>query len=293
VVVDDASEDGTSKWLGMVSDGRLRLLTLPDRRERSAARNAGLAECRASLVLFLDDDDLLMPDALTRLGRTFERRSAGAAVGAVRIVGEDGSSRRQFVHPRFPWGGPVYRETLFGWSPIAGAVLFRRSVLEEAGGWAPDVSWGEDVDLLLRVSARWPLSFTPRQVLRYRQHPASTRANIQPGDMTDVRGQHVASLPRDERSTAERVLDAGRAFGRAEAAFRRLELGLATSELRRALALAPWVHRSPLLGPQVTALQAKLGAGRAVGPGTLRALRSARHRFRRLSGRDVGGTRDG
>src|SRR5437016_5583373 len=54
VVVDDASEDGTWEWLQMLVDPRIHALRQPQHRERSAARNRGLAEARGEYVLFLD-----------------------------------------------------------------------------------------------------------------------------------------------------------------------------------------------------------------------------------------------
>ena len=104
--------------------------------------------------------------------------------------------------------------------------------------------------------------------------------------MTDVRGRYVATLPAERSVIASPILEAGRAFDRAEVAFRSMDLRRAQAELRRALRLAPWVSRSFLLGPNVMALRAKLALGHLAGPTTVQSLRSIRTRGRAMLQRD-------
>jgi len=286
VVVDDASTDGTADRLRAMIDGRIRVLILGRHHERSRARNAGLAQSAGSYVLFLDDDDMLTKEALGRLLKAATRRKCAAAIGSSRRFTEDGMSRRQIVHPRVPWTGEVWRETVFGWQTVPGTTLFARAALERAGGWDEGVSWAEDIDLLLRVSALGAFAFVPTTVLAYRLHAGSTRATIEQADMTDVRGRYVETLPRDRSLTALQILEAGRAFDRGESAFRAMNLRQADKELRRALQLAPWVSRSFLLGPSVAALRAKLALGSLTGPGAMASLRGIRARGRSLLQRD-------
>ena len=289
VVVDDASTDGTADRLRAMTDGQIRLLVLGRHHERSGARNAGLAHSTGSYVLFLDDDDMLTKQALDRLLKAATRRRCAAAIGSLRRFREDGMSRRQFAHPRVPWIGEVWRETVFGWGAVPGTTLFARAAIEAAGGWDESISWAEDIDLLLRVSALGAFAFVPTIVLAYRLHASSTRATIEQADMTDVRGRYVATLPRDRSVRAQKILEAGRAFGRAESAFRAMNLRQADKQLRRALQLAPWVSRSFLVGPSVTALRAKLALGSLTGPAAMASLRSIRAQGRSLLQRDPDG----
>ncbi|RIH87414.1 Chondroitin synthase [Meiothermus luteus] len=63
IVVDDGSEDGTSKRLGALRDPRLEVVCQP-RGGLAAARNAGLARARGRYVLFNDDDMVPEPGFL-------------------------------------------------------------------------------------------------------------------------------------------------------------------------------------------------------------------------------------
>lgn len=64
VVVDDGSTDGSRKLLRSYGD-RIRLVTQPNGGEGAAA-NAGFAISRGDIVIFLDSDDVLMPDCAAR-----------------------------------------------------------------------------------------------------------------------------------------------------------------------------------------------------------------------------------
>jgi GT2 family glycosyltransferase len=195
-------------------------------------------------------------------------------------------ARRQIVHPRVQWTGEVWREAVFGWGTVPGTILFAREALDRVGGWDESISWAEDHDLLLRVSALGAFAFVPETVLAYRLHGASTRALIERSEMTDVRGRYVATLLAERSAIASPILEAGRAFDRAQAAFRTIDLRRAQAELGIALRLAPWVSRSFLLGPNVMALRAKLALGHLTGPKTVQGLRSIRTRGRSMLLRD-------
>ena len=77
IVVDDGSRDATARIVAAVEDTRVRLISTPNSGP-GAARNRGLAACRAPLVLFLDADDLLLPDALEQMVATMAASPASS-----------------------------------------------------------------------------------------------------------------------------------------------------------------------------------------------------------------------
>ena len=56
IVVDDASQDGTAKWVAAAYP-HIKLIRNPINRGVSASRNAGLAAGGGQFIAFLDDDD--------------------------------------------------------------------------------------------------------------------------------------------------------------------------------------------------------------------------------------------
>lgn len=75
IVVDDGSEPPVSQDLveQIVGNTRLKLVRHDERRGVPAARNAGLDWANGDVVLYLDDDDLLMPAALQILRDLFRK----------------------------------------------------------------------------------------------------------------------------------------------------------------------------------------------------------------------------
>jgi len=73
IIVDDDSTDATRDWLTTLSDPRVTIILLPQRRGVSAARNIGINAARAPLVAFLDSDDSYLPHRLSGPLAAFDR----------------------------------------------------------------------------------------------------------------------------------------------------------------------------------------------------------------------------
>lgn len=93
IVVDDTFRDNTTEipaalvgrypFISWVVDGR--------RRGLNAARNYGLSECKAPLVLFLDPGDVLLPNALGELITWVEKEKGYYTYGNTQIIKQVGS----------------------------------------------------------------------------------------------------------------------------------------------------------------------------------------------------------
>ena len=68
VIVDDASTDGTPDFARKTFP-EAQVVALEKNSGPSVARNAGLAHARTQFVLCLDDDDILLPDAIETISR--------------------------------------------------------------------------------------------------------------------------------------------------------------------------------------------------------------------------------
>jgi N-acetylglucosaminyl-diphospho-decaprenol L-rhamnosyltransferase len=202
VVVDNASPDG---GLDVIRDLRVQTIQLERNGGFGFGCNAGWRAGRAPYVLFLNPDARVDASSLNALTGLFER---GDRLGAVapRIVHEDGSldfSQRRyprlrstyaqglFLHRLFPhasWTDEVVRdEDEYGRhaSPdwVSGAaVMVRRSVLEELGGFDEQFfMYCEDTDLCKRV---WDLGrevrFEPDATVMHVGGGSAPRASLFP-----------------------------------------------------------------------------------------------------------------
>jgi hypothetical protein len=131
----------------------------------SAARNAGLADATGTYLLFLDGDDLLHPEALSRLAADLDaHREAVAAYGTAWAIFEDGSSYPQKpLHRRsFPSGDVlerVIRENFL----LVGMIMLRTGAARRLGGFDTQLRLGEDWDFWCRSAAQGEFRFIGTQ----------------------------------------------------------------------------------------------------------------------------------
>lgn len=170
IVVDDGSPDNTAEIAGRYPNVNCVRQTNCG---LAGARNAGFRASRGAYVLFLDADDRLTHDGVEAHLACFGRNpEAGFVVGDIDNIGFDGS---YFCSPRFPLlEGDVY-EDLLKVNHIANtiAVMFRRSVIDQVGGFDLSCSPTEDVDLLLRAARSFTSAHHRSTVAQYRRYPNS------------------------------------------------------------------------------------------------------------------------
>lgn len=179
VVIDDGSTDGTADIVRGVAAGNSRFrLVAGAAKGVSVARNAGLEAARGEIVLFLDADDLLAPDALDRFAEALAAApEAVAALGGVARIAEDGRSLPGRDNRELA-AGPDQLALLLRKNFIVngGALAIRRSAALEAGGYDPDLAYGEDWEFWCRLLELGPLVLVSGPAaLAYRQ--ISTGAN--------------------------------------------------------------------------------------------------------------------
>ncbi len=144
-------------------------VVMPDPgRGLSAAVNVGLLEVgSAEYVLWLNDDDYLLPRGLSTLSAMLdENRAASVAYGACEYV--DQAGRRIGVNR----AGRIAAQ-IQGWGPNLvpqPAALMRVAALEAAGDYDESLKCAMDLDMLLRLRKVGPFASTRREVAAFRWH---------------------------------------------------------------------------------------------------------------------------
>ena len=280
VVVDDASDDGTSDWLGTLSDRRMRVMRMEQHAGRSAARNRGLQEAVAEWVLFLDDDDRLKPRALARLVAALEEHPhVVASVGARVVFSERGYSPRS-LHPRFRHKLDTRLDVLFMWVPAQGQALIRRSALIQAGGWKWHMALGEDHELWLRLVEFGPVITIPDTVVEVRSHPGQTSRTGLPGRTRDFRRAFIQKLPAELRGQGERAYEAFRCNQAGQTAFRMGDYTLSLKLYTRIIRRAPFLLGSPLSRSHILGHFFKSLGGSVFGGGSVKLVRRLKRYMR-------------
>jgi glycosyltransferase involved in cell wall biosynthesis len=145
VVVDDGSTDDTADVAAGFTDRRIRLIRQANAGV-SAARNTGSSVVDGAALLFLDADDRLAPDALTRLAAALDAwPRAVAASGACAFV-DTGAVRRP------PAGDILQRLLVRNLFANGGHLLLRAEAVRKAGGFRRGITYGEDWEFWIRIA---------------------------------------------------------------------------------------------------------------------------------------------
>jgi glycosyltransferase involved in cell wall biosynthesis len=181
VVVDDGSTDSTPDILADYAsrDSRVRFHSQANRGS-AAALNLGFSLARAALVARLDADDVATTDRLQRQHRFLSANPAVALVGGQAIfMNEEG---QEFARVTYPLSDHEIREAFATTTPfVHSAVMLRKAVAREIGGYRPIVDPAEDLDLWLRIADRHKLANLPEPVVKYRMHPSQASVQKQEG----------------------------------------------------------------------------------------------------------------
>ena len=168
IVVDDGSPDNTAEVVARYP--QVRYLR-QENRGLGGARNTGFRVSKGEYILFLDADDRFTPDAAAAHLSCFANHpEAGFVVGDIDNIALDGS---YLGSPRFPLlEGSVY-EDVMKVNHVANsiAVMWRRSVFEQLGGFRPSCSPAEDIELLLRAARLFQTAHHRATVAQYRRYP--------------------------------------------------------------------------------------------------------------------------
>lgn len=211
VVVDDGSAEPV-----VATSSRVRVLR-QDNGGPGSARNRGVAHTTASLIAFLDADDLWLPGKLAAQTAAFhDQPDLGLCSTAFEII--DGPGR--YTRPGYGGHDGTYADLLQGCGIALSTVMVSRRAFDEAGGFRGFAS-AEDWDLWLRIAQRRDLHHIDEVLACYRLHTGNISGDYRQTyrDARLVLAEHVHPAARIGRRRA-RHLAGAQAFDDARAAAR-------------------------------------------------------------------------
>jgi glycosyltransferase involved in cell wall biosynthesis len=174
VCVDDGSKDAS---LAVLNEYRDRIKVIQQANAgQSEARNAGAKIGTGKYLAFLDQDDRWYPQKLESQIAVLEANPEAVMVHCdMDWIDETGqvtqrslvSASRKSAHKG------VTMPQLVGWDPCIypSTMLIRRVAFDRVGGFDPELrSYGEDIDLMIRLRQEGLFIFTEETGTQYRKH---------------------------------------------------------------------------------------------------------------------------
>jgi glycosyltransferase involved in cell wall biosynthesis len=169
IVVDDCSSDGSleiARDLAMV-DSRLKPFQNDSNLGDYGNRNKAASLARGKYLKYVDSDDLLYPHSLQVMVDAMDR-DTNVALALSHSLPEDDEPYPWILTPDESYRKHFLGRGCFGCGPT-GAII-RREAFEELGGFRKE--WGvlADLDLWLRMAAKWPVALLPPGLVWWRRH---------------------------------------------------------------------------------------------------------------------------
>lgn len=191
IVIDDGSWDGTLAVAEAEAQKEPRIRAIhTENGGVSHARNMGLDAANGSLIMFLDADDLLEPDALEYLYQMMQEDNADIAIGQKLVFFADGRENSyHYDASHYNWKGTEGLRKSLEDHPATYSVwgkLYRREVLEDVR-FVVGRRVHEDSFFLFQCLLKQPkVTVRDRAVLRYRMSPGSASRSAFSEKMLDI-----------------------------------------------------------------------------------------------------------
>jgi poly-beta-1,6-N-acetyl-D-glucosamine synthase len=170
IAIDDGSDDGTYEKMREFEGNHYGVRVQVFRKENSGKAdtlNYGIRRSRAPIVVCMDSDSRLTPDALRYAVRPFNDPNVGAVAGNVKVINRHNIWTKLQALEYIEGLNIVRKAQAFFRSVnvIPGPMgIFRRQAIEGTGGYDSD-TYAEDFDMTVKILADgWKINYEPKAV---------------------------------------------------------------------------------------------------------------------------------
>lgn len=173
IIIDDGSTDGTADCISKFINKDIRYI-YQSNQGPSAARNRGIQETTGEYITFLDSDDQWLEDKNQVQMDFLSSHSDVYLVSGIAWWWDIVSGKRWLDSYKTRKYNEIRRDILI--ENIVGnpsMVMLKRVVLDKIGLFNPQMRWGEDWDLWIRIISKFNVVILPNPVIVYSSHPKS------------------------------------------------------------------------------------------------------------------------
>ena len=175
IVIDDASNDGTTKILERIKDKKIKIIRNEKNIERSATRNRGIKLAKGEYICFLDSDDYYLPNHLSNLNNRIINSVQKVAVYATNCIKITPLGKHYIDLKRDPKFSSV-EQVIRHHIPCISVAIHRRILNRYQ--FDEYMFINEDVDLFARIAVDYPILYIPERTVVWRIHDDNTKCKI-------------------------------------------------------------------------------------------------------------------
>jgi glycosyltransferase involved in cell wall biosynthesis len=156
-IIDDGSTDNTKEVVTAFTDERINYVYQTNA-ERSAARNNGIERATGDFICFMDSDEYIDKNRLELLLENISKYNHRTAVYYTDICFEDADTLKKYIKKGKSFTFPIDYDELIK-TVIGTPQLCCSSEILKKHHFNPELSIGEDMELLFRIAAEYPLIY--------------------------------------------------------------------------------------------------------------------------------------
>jgi len=167
IIVNDASTDGTFKYLKNLKDKRIKLIDNLKNFGLAASLNKALTASKGSYIARMDADDVCLPNRLVIQLDYLEHNPQISLCGCwVNLIDKNG---KVIGEKKYPIGDLEIKKALKWYQPIVHPTFFARSEFyKQLNGYNENFDYAEDYELLARAIKKNKLANIPQKLLLWR-----------------------------------------------------------------------------------------------------------------------------
>lgn len=176
-------------------DNRIKVMFRQENGHISRASNTALEIATGEYITLLDHDDLLAPDALSEVVKLLnEHPEADMIYSDEDKIDENNTHKYPYLKP--DWCPETFWSTMY----TCHLGVYRRSIIQEIGGFRVGYEGSQDYDLVLRVTEKTDKIFhIPKILYHWRLHSGSASANFDSKPYAFEAGRKAIQSAMDRR----------------------------------------------------------------------------------------------
>ncbi len=176
IIIDNMSEDGTVDYINNLSDPRVHYYRNENHGVIAVNRNFGIELAKGKYIALCDDDDLWLPEKLSRQVTLMSNQpNVALCYTNAESFSDDQIIKRKMIRRRVR--DNYFNQLLQGSYIPNSSVLIRVNIFEDLGLLTEDPMLREDYHMWLRIAKNYDLKGIDESLIRYRVHISNVAGN--------------------------------------------------------------------------------------------------------------------